>query len=184
MRAMLACIGVVVAAVACGSAAAAVAIDHGSARGEFVAGGGTFGPSCTLDSRTGRYCDGRRFSFQVFATETPSGGVIGRFQRVRLDTGGTFIGRVTCVSTDGVNAAVGGIVTHAPGPGGAGIPFRVFVREGATALGDGISPFEVFPPGDPGWKYVPADFPKTCPLPISLLGYFPLTSGGVLVHQP
>ena len=175
----------VIAAIMCGSAAAAVARDEGPPAGDVVVGLGTFGSDCTLDSPTGPFCDGRRFSFQVFAAETASGGVIGRFQRVNLATGGTFIGRVTCLSTDGSAAAIGGIVTHTPGPGGAGpgTPFDIFVRQGATASGDGISPFQVFPPADPGWKYLPADFPATCPAPVSLMGYFPLTTGGAFVHE-
>ena len=185
MLAKFACIGMVIAAIGCGSAAAAVAVADGSPTGSFAIGFGGFGPACTIDSPTGPFCDDRRFSFQVFATATPSGAAIGGFERRNSATGGTFIGRVTCLRTDGAAAAIGGVVTHVPGPGGAGVgtPFDIFLREGASPSGDGISPFQVFPPDDPGWAYLPPTFPADCPAPVSLLGYFPLTFGGAVVYE-
>jgi hypothetical protein len=48
----------VIAAIMCGSAAAAVARDEGPPAGEVVVAMGTVGPGCTLDSLTGPFCDG------------------------------------------------------------------------------------------------------------------------------
>jgi hypothetical protein len=179
-------VGACVAAVACSSAAAAVVAGEGSSTVAFAGGIGTFGPGCTINSPTVPFCTRFPFAFQVFATGTSSGGAIGSFTRRNMITGGTFAGRVTCLRIDGPDAAVGGMLTRVPSPGGPGdlVPFGLVLHDGRSTA-DWVGPLMVFPPNDPTWPLLPPGFPAVCPTPSPLLtaGYFPLTSGGTLVHD-
>jgi hypothetical protein len=86
---------------------------------------------------------------------------------------------VTCLSVVGNKTAVGGFVTQPSDP--AGVPFLVYVIDNGLpgqAI-DGIGPFSVFGPEEA----LPAPgFPLVCPSAQSPLGYYPLTSGDVIVR--
>ena len=106
---------------------------------------------------------------------------MGYFDRTNVANGNTFAGAVTCFTVSGKQATVGGILTRTPDGSGIGAPFLVQVLDNGrpgTSLSDGISPFEIFGPGET----TPAvGFPYICPA-ASPLGYYSLTSGDIIVR--
>jgi hypothetical protein len=145
-----------------------------------VVGSGEFGPGCTIGGAQ-TLCDDRFLDFQLAALSGSIGSglpVVGLFERVNPFNGGTFDGAVTCFKVSGNQAAIGGFVTR-PSPE-LHTPFLVYVNDNGLPGGiDGISPFLIFGPGEP----LPvAGFPFVCPPPPAPLGYFPLTSGSILLR--
>jgi hypothetical protein len=143
-------------------------------------GTGAFGPGCTTGGQV--FCDSRSFVFHLAALSGSGFPALGYFDRTNVANGNTFAGAVTCLRVSGNQASVGGILTRTPDGSGIGAPFLVYVldngRPGAT-LSDGISPFEIFGPGET----TPAvGFPYSCPPASSPLGYYSLTSGDVIVR--
>lgn len=143
-------------------------------------GAGAFGPGCTTGGQV--FCDSRSFVFHLAAVSGSGLQAFGYFDRTNVANGNTFAGAVTCLSVSGNQASVGGILTRTPDGSGIGAPFLVHVLDnglsGAT-LSDGISPFEIFGPGET----TPAvGFPYVCPSASSPLGYYSLTSGDIIVR--
>jgi hypothetical protein len=135
-----------------------------------------FGPGCTSGGI--EFCDARSLSFHLAAVSASSGSpAFGYFDRTNIANHHTFAGVVTCLSVVGNKTAVGGFVTS-PSSSPA-TPFLVYVIDNGAGGGDGISPFEIFGPGEA--LPVPG-FPLACPSPQSPLGYFTLTSGDAFVH--
>ena len=115
-------------------------------------------------------------------------------RRQAIAGGGTSTlgGRVTCLNTLGDTAVFGGVITEQSNPAGntelVGVPFLIWVVDNGTASDgdppDLISPEAVFPDGDPDRPLLPRAFPNVCPQPFpSLYGYFPLTSGNIVVDD-
>jgi hypothetical protein len=145
-----------------------------------VVGTGAFGPGCTTGGQV--FCDSRAFVFHLAALSGSGFPAFGYFDRTNVANGNTFAGAVTCLTVSGNQASVGGILTRTPDGSGIGAPFLVHVLDNArpgAPLSDGISPFEIFGPGEttPG-----VGFPYTCPSASSPLGYYSLTSGDVIVR--
>lgn len=90
-----------------------------------------------------------------------------------------WVGDVTCLNVLGNLAVFGGVLTTAPF-GATGQPFVVWVADnGPPDSGlDGYSSVYLPDPGD-----VPADFPASCPEPVSPIGYFPVLSGDIVVND-
>jgi len=104
----------------------------------------------------------------------------------------TVGGPVTCLNVLGETAVFGGVITEQATPEGTtplvGVPFLIWVVDNGSASDgdppDLISPYAVFPDGDPDRPLLPHAFPNVCPQPFpSLYGYFPLTSGNVVVED-
>jgi hypothetical protein len=161
-------------------AAPASAKSHQAFFTRAAVGTGAFGPGCTTGGQV--FCDTRSFVFHLAALSVPGFPAFGYFDRTNVTNGNTFAGAVTCLSVSGNQASVGGILTSTPDGSGIGAPFLVHVldngRPGAT-LSDGISPFEIFGPGE---TTPVVGFPYSCPSAGSPLGYYSLTSGDVIAR--
>jgi hypothetical protein len=141
----------------------------------FAFGVTTQNPGCTEDGPP--FCYPFTYTYRVLAVEYGDGHAWGLFSRRNHDTGLVRTGQVTCMTVAGGRAAIGGIETSPSGD-----PFLLYLEDRGQP-GDGvpdrISPYSVFPPGDPEWPNLPRDFPRTCPAADSVSGYLPQASGDV-----
>jgi len=162
-----------VAAASLGSAAGQAAQDN-----VYAFGVTTQNPGCTEDVEP-PFCLPFTYTFRVLAVEHGHGHAWGLVWRLNHDTGVVRTGEVTCMTTDHGRATIGGIET-AP----SGFPFLLYLED-RSVPGDGIpdrvSPYAIFPPGDPDLPRLPPDFPRTCPSPDSIYGYFQQASGDLTV---
>lgn len=186
----------VTGALVAGLAVATIATARGDAGGlgkrDIVFGAGTFGPGCA-ETHAGPFCITAQFTFRLLARSRGHGGrASGVFERRNDVNGNTFLTEVTCANVEGNRAAIGGIVTRTPSPdpsSGTGVPFILYVEDNGTldrsdgTTPDRISPFAVLPEGDPDLSLMPEGFPRVCPSPESIYGYFPLTSGDITVSD-
>jgi hypothetical protein len=134
-------------------------------------------PGCTEDGPL--VCYSSAFTFRVLAVRHGEGHAWGVVSRFRHESGTTRTGYVTCMTVADGKAAIGGIETI---PGSD--PFLLYVQDRGIpgdSVSDRISPYAIFPPGDPGLSELPPDFPRTCPSPDSTFGYFQQASGDITV---
>jgi hypothetical protein len=143
----------------------------------YAFGVSTQSPGCTEDGQ--QYCLPFTYTYRVLAVEHGEGHAWGLVSRFNHDTGVTREGQVTCVTVVDGKAAIGGIET-AP----SGDPFLLYVQDRGlpgSSLSERVGPYAIFPPGDPDLPRLPSDFPRTCPSPDSIYGYFPQASGDITV---
>lgn len=136
-------------------------------------------PGCTEDGPP--FCLPFTYTYRILAVEHGNGHAWGLVSRFNHGTGLTRTGEVTCITVADGRMAIGGIETS---PGSD--PFLLYVQDRGVPGGsatDRISPYAVFPPGDPDLPRLPPDFPQTCPSPDSIYGYFPQASGDVTVRS-
>jgi hypothetical protein len=134
-------------------------------------------PGCTEDGQP--FCLSSAFTYRVLAVQHGDGHAWGVVSRFRHESGTTRTGYVTCMTVADGRAAIGGIETTPSSD-----PFVLVVQDRGVpggSVSDRISPYAVFPPGDPGLSELPPDFPRTCPSPDSSFGYFPQASGDITV---
>ena len=134
-------------------------------------------PGCTEDGQL--FCLPSAFTYRVLAVQHGEGHAWGTVSRFRHASGTTRTGYVTCMTIADGKAAIGGIETTPSSD-----PFLVVVQDRGVpgdSVSDRISPYAIFPPGDPGLSELPPDFPRTCPSPDSPFGYFPQASGDITV---
>jgi hypothetical protein len=134
-------------------------------------------PGCTEDGPP--FCYPSAFSFRVLAVQHGNGHAWGLVSRFRHDSGTTRTGYVTCMTVADGKAAIGGIETTPSSD-----PFLLYVQDRGVpgdSVSDRISPYAIFPPGDPGLSELPPDFPHSCPSPDSTYGYIPQASGDITV---
>jgi hypothetical protein len=137
----------------------------------------TQNPGCTEDGPP--FCYSSAYSFRVLAVEHGNGHAWGLVSRFSHASGNTRTGYVTCMTVADGKAAIGGIETTPSGD-----PFLLYVQDRGvpgSSISDRISPYAIFPPGDPGLPDLPPDFPSTCPSPDSIYGYLPQASGDITV---
>jgi len=190
LRLLAALAGALLAGLSVATIAAARADDDGAPapKREYAFGVGTFGPGC-WETHGGPFCTPFNYTLRLLGVRRGHGGrAWGEFQRRNNVTGGSFTGRVTCMSVDGIRASIGGFLISTPGqPGIAdGDPFLFYVEDNGTlgsATPDQISALVVLPPGDPDLPLMPAGFPRICPSADTLYGYLPLTSGDITVAE-
>lgn len=134
-------------------------------------------PGCTEDGLT--FCLPFTYTYRVLAVEHGEGHAWGLVSRFNHENGVTRKGQVMCMTVADGKAAIGGIETDPTGD-----PFLVVVQDRGlpgSSVSDRISPYAVYPPGDPDLLRLPPDFPRTCPSPDSIYGYFPQASGDITV---
>ena len=134
-------------------------------------------PGCTEDGQL--FCLSSAFTYRVLAVQHGEGHAWGVVSRFRHENGTTRNGYVTCMTVADGKAAIGGFET-AP----SSDPFLIVVQDRGVpgdSVSDRISPYAIFPPGDPGLSELPPDFPRTCPSPDSAFGYFPQASGDITI---
>ena len=138
----------------------------------------TQNPGCTEDGQP--FCLTATVSFRVLAVQHGDGHAWGEVSRFNHANGITRTGYVTCMTVADDKAAIGGIETTPED----NVPFLLIVQDRGVpgdSVSDRISPYAIFPPGDPGLSELPPDFPRTCPSPDSIYGYFPQASGDITV---
>ena len=183
-------LGAIAGALAAGLSVATIAAATGGgpqlAR-DYTYGVGNYGPAC-WQTHGGPFCSPFHFTSRLLAVQQGNQRAWGQFERHNNDNGGTFFGPVTCVTVDGNRAAIGGVLTEAPGQPGisVGDPYIVYVedngRPGSTSA-DEISVLAILPEGDPDRPLMPPGFPDVCPSADSIYGYAPLTSGDITVTE-
>ena len=134
-------------------------------------------PGCTEDGPL--ICFSSALTFRVLAVQHGDGHAWGMVSRFRHESGTTRTGYVTCMTVADGKAAIGGFETTPSSD-----PFLLYVQDRGVpgdSVPDRISPYAIFPPGDPGLSELPPDFPRTCPSPDSTFGYFPQASGDITV---
>jgi hypothetical protein len=184
-------LALVIGAVLLGLAAAAIATAGGEESAtpghNHAFGAGTFGPGCVV-THAGPFCTQFNYTVRLLGIQSGNGGEArGVMERRNNVNGGTFLGRVTCMTVDGNRAAIGGFFTRTPGQPGIsdGDPFLLYVSDNGTLDGadgsdpDGISPLVALPVGDPDRELMPERFPEVCPAADSIYDYFPLTAGDI-----
>lgn len=146
-------------------------------------GAGNFGPGC-WQTTAGPFCTPYNYTFRLLGIQRgDSTQAWGVFERRNNVTGGGLHGEVTCMTTSGNRAAVGGYLS-ASSSQFPDEPFVIWVEDNGTlgaATPDQISALLVLPPDDPGLEFMPEGFPRVCPSADSLSGYLPLTSGDITV---
>jgi hypothetical protein len=154
-------------------------------------GAGTYGPGCAIlvpPELQGCFSFARNFSFSAIQRgfgESASG----VYTNERLDNERRFTGRVTCLNVLGETAVFGGVIREGvnltTGQDISGLPFAVWVIDNGNASDgdppDLISPVFLVLPEE--GKPLGAAFPMVCPEPVSPIGYFPLTSGNIVVED-
>jgi hypothetical protein len=134
-------------------------------------------PGCTEDGPP--FCLSSAVSFRVLAVMHGDGHAWGLISRLNHANGITRTGEVTCMTVADGKAAIGGIETSPSGD-----PFLLYVQDRGVpggSISDRIGPYALYPPGDPDLPRLPPDFPRTCPSPDSIYGYFPQASGDITV---
>lgn len=134
-------------------------------------------PGCTEDGPP--FCYVAANTYRVLAVEHGNGHAWGEVSRFNHGTGITRTADVTCISVADGKAAIGGMETYPDS-----VPFLLYVQDRGlpgNSVSDRISPYAIFPPGDPDLARLPADFPHTCPSPDSIYGYFPQATGDITV---
>ena len=134
-------------------------------------------PGCTEDGPP--FCLSSAVSFRVLAVQHGEGHAWGVVSRFRHASGTTRTGYVTCMTVADGNAAIGGFETTPSTD-----PFLLYVQDRGVpgdSVSDRIGPYAFFPPGDPLLSDLPPDFPRTCPSPASIYGYFPQATGDITV---
>ena len=137
----------------------------------------TQNPGCTEDPPG--FCLSATYAYRILAVQHGNDDAWGTFSRFNYMTGVTRRGDVTCMTVADGKAAIGGFETSPDN-----VPFILWVQDRGVpgdSVSDRISPYAIFPPGDPDLARLPADFPRTCPSPDSFYGYFPQASGDVTV---
>jgi hypothetical protein len=137
----------------------------------------TQNPGCTEDGPP--FCYAFTYTYRVLAVQHGEGHAWGLVSRLNHDTGVVRNAEVTCMTVADGKAAIGGFET-APTED----PFLLYLQDRGlpgSAVADRLSPYAVFPPGDPGLSRLPADFPRTCPSPDSIYGYLQQASGDITV---
>jgi hypothetical protein len=134
-------------------------------------------PGCTEDGPP--FCYPSAFLYRVLAVQHGEGHAWGVVSRFRPDRGTTRTGYVTCMTVADGKAAIGGFETTPSND-----PFLLYVQDRGVpgdSVSDRLGPYAIFPPGDPEWSRLPADFPHSCPSPDSPGGYLPQASGDITV---
>ena len=134
-------------------------------------------PGCTEDGPT--FCLSSAVTFRVLAVRHGDGHAWGFVWRFRHESGTVRRGEVTCMTVADGKAAIGGFETEPSSD-----PFLLYVQDRGLPGGsvpDRVGPYAIYPPGDPDLPRLPADFPRTCPSPDSIYGYFPQASGDITV---
>lgn len=190
VRLLAALAGALVAGLAVATLATADGVESPTPGRDHVFGAGTLGPGCWQIPDFGPFCTPFNFTVRLLGiSEGESGRARGVFERHNNVSGGTFRGDVTCMTVNGSEAAIGGILTRTPSGSGVGDPFVLHVLDNGTLDGsdgtdpDRISAFATFPPGDPGLAAMPPNFPHACPGAESQLGYLPLTAGDITLSD-
>lgn len=166
-------------------AAARAHDDEGPRARDYAFGVGDFGPGCTVDRVPPHppFCLAFDFTVRVLAVSRGHRHrAWGLFERRNNVTGFVFAGSVTCMNIDGNRASIAGFLEPQPGSD----PYYIHVEDkGPPGSGvvDRLSPLHVLPPGDPEFEAMPLGFPRVCPEPTSLAGWFPLTSGDITVSE-
>lgn len=157
-------------------------------------GAGTYGGTCiTFPPGTPLagtvFCPPQRsFSFSAIERGFGERGQ-GFYTQQNLVSGtGRITGRVTCLTVLGDTAVFGGTIADAAVAEVIGLPFVVWVVDNGPSGGvlpDLISPFFfIFDEIDRETAGTTAAFPNVCPQPFpSPIGYFPVTSGNIVVED-
>jgi hypothetical protein len=143
----------------------------------YAFGVSTQSPGCTEDGP--QFCLPFTYTYRVLAVEHGDGHAWGLVSRFNHDTGVTRKAEVMCMTVADGKAAIGGIETEPTGD-----PFLLYVQDRGlpgSSISDRLSPYAIFPPGDPDLPRLPPDFPRTCPSPDSIYDYFTQASGDITV---
>ncbi|HET7856957.1 MAG TPA: hypothetical protein VFL41_10915 [Gaiellaceae bacterium] len=185
VRLLAALLGALVAGLAVATIAVGSGAESATPGRDHVFGAGTFGPGC-WEGRRGTLCVPYNYTVRLLGiSEGESGRARGVMERRNNVLGGTFLGEVTCMTVNGNEAAVGGVLISTPSGDFVGDPFLLYVRDrGILGDSDGSEPDQIsalaaFPPGDPDLSLMPGRFPEVCPAADSLYGYLPLTAGDI-----
>ncbi len=183
LRLLAALIGALVAGLSVATIAVARGYDDddGPRAHAYAFGVGSFGPGC-WQTDGGPFCVPFNYTARLLGVQTGrSHRAWGVFERRNNVTGGTFMGRVTCMNVSGNRASIGGFLT-AP-PAAIGDPFLIYVEDNGTlgtTTSDRISALSAFAPEE---ALPVARFPRVCPSAESTLGYLPLTNGDITVRE-
>jgi hypothetical protein len=98
--------------------------------------------------------------------------------------------QITCLSVDGNNAVVGGVIVSSPAnPSRVGWVFAIFYVDNGTPAfgGDFVSPLYAGPPDPGGW---PPGFPYVCPSPDTgapafglTRSFLPISRGDIVIQD-
>ena len=150
---------------------------HAAQNQVYAFGVTTQNPGCTEDGPP--FCLPFTYTYRVLAVQHGEGHAWGLVSRLNHGTGVVRDGVVTCMTVADGMAAIGGFETTPSTD-----PFLLYVQDRGEPRGsvsDRISPYALYPPGDPDLARLPADFPRSCPSPDSIYGYIPQASGDITV---
>lgn len=151
-----------------------------------VKGSGRLQPGCPTHALAAHvYCPQVPVYFWLKANRTrkgTTGSFRGRWLVPRRTTT-TFRGSVRCLNVVGNTMVVGGVLSNPKIL--RGVPFVEYAVDNG-ASGDLVSDMGLFPFDDRDRVFLPAEFPRVCPVPgllASIYGYLPLQRGGVGVKS-